>query len=401
MSRAERRTLIGTGLLVLLFTALEVATPQPVDWSRSYSRLHRTPYGAKLVYEGLEELFPKVVSVYEPVMQALRRRTVGHALEDPVNHVYVNTEFALDGFSTDKLLSLVEAGDNLLIAADRFQGHLADTLGVSTYLRLGFMSSDTTELRFSGDARIAEGLFRLALGHSGAYFGRYDEARCRVLAVDGGSRPVLLDMAWGRGRIVLCSTPLALTNFHLLKDRNATLMAGILSTLPPLPLHWDEFYKVGRSEASSPLRFVLMQPPLRWAWYITLALIAMFLVFRTRREQRPIPVIKPPANASREMLQTIGRLYWQRADHAALARRMVAHLKEDLRTHTYLKHFAYDDATTAHLAAKTGLDLEEMARRMAEMQHYEQARRVSEVDLLHLSERAFQLQQLIGKHGKH
>lgn len=401
MSRAERRTLIGTGLLVVFFTALEVATPQPVDWSRSFSRLHRTPYGAKLVYESLGELFPKVVSVYEPVAQALQRRNTTDATTLPVNHVYVNTHYALDGFSTDKLLSLVEAGDNLLIAADRIQGHLADTLGVTTYQRLGAMSRDTTELRFSGDARIAEGVFRLALGHSGAYFGTYDEARCRVLAVDGGSRPVLLDMAWGRGRIVLCTAPLALTNFHLLKDRNATLMAAILSTLPELPLHWDEFYKVGRSEATTPLRFVLMQPPLSWAWYITLALIAMFLVFRTRREQRPIPVIKPPVNASREMLHTIGRLYWQRADHAALAKRIVAHLKDDLRTHTYLKRFAYDEATIAHLAAKTGLDHDEMARRMTEIQHYEQARRVSEVDLLHLSERAHQLQQLIGKHGKH
>src|SRR5690606_31789453 len=105
---------------------------------------------------------------------------------------------------------------------------------------------------------------------------------------------------------------------------------AVLSTLPSRPLVWDEFYKTGRMEARTPVRYLLSQPPLRWAWFLSLLLVVLFILVHARREQRAIPIVLPPANTTRELAHTIGRMHWHQGDHAALARSMIVSFKDEV-----------------------------------------------------------------------
>ncbi|WKZ67389.1 MAG: hypothetical protein QY325_05560 [Flavobacteriales bacterium] len=394
MNAFEKRLLLGLGLLILALAILEAMAPKPVDWTPTFSRQHRSPYGARLLHDRLRDLFPEVRTVNEPLVQFTQHRLMGDADDGSVNLVLLNDRLHIDALAADQLLDLVAMGDHVLIAADAITGSLADTL------RLGMardhsMQEDTSDIRFIGKPRLAPGVFRFSRGFTGAHFTRYDTSRTRVMAVDGASRPVLLHMAWGDGRFVLCSAPLALTNYNLLKDRNAAFAAGVLSLLPPRRLLWDEYSKSGRAESSSIARFVLKEPALRWAWFLAQALLALFILVHVRRQQRAIPVITPLRNASRELAETIGRLYWHRGDHADLARKMIGHFKEEVRARTYLRAFAYDEGTARHLAAKTGLPPEQVMQRLTAIARREQAARISEDDLLRLSNELHDFRQLI------
>lgn len=66
----------------------------------------------------------------------------------------------------------------------------------------------------------------------------------------------------------------------------------------------------------SPFRYFLSQPPLRWALYLSMASILLFMIFTARRKQRAIPVIREPENKSLEFVELIGTLYYQKKDHA-------------------------------------------------------------------------------------
>lgn len=394
MNAFEKRLLIGLALLILALAILEAMAPKPLDWTPTFSRQHRSPYGAKLLHDRLRDLFPEVRTVNEPLVQLTRHPLMGDTADGSVNLVLLNDRLHIDALAADQLLDLVAKGDHVLIAADAITGSLADTL------RLGMardhaMQEDTTDIRFIGEPRLAPGVFRFARGFPGAHFTRYDTSRTRVMAVDGASRPVLLHMAWGDGRFVLCSAPLALTNYNLLKDRNAAFAAGVLSLLPPRRLLWDEYSKSGRAESTSIARFVLKEPALRWAWFLAQALLALFILVHVRRQQRAIPVITPLRNASRELAETIGRLYWHRGDHADLARKMIGHFKEEVRARTYLRAFAYDEGTARHLAAKTGLPAEQVMQRLTAIAVREKASRISEDDLLRLSNELHDFRQLI------
>ena len=395
MSRFEKRILWALGLLILGLSLLEAMAPKPINWAPSYSRYHRTPYGGLLVHESIQDLFPEVRTVHEPVDLAADHRISNDAIADaPVNHLYINSTFGLSELGTERLLGLVELGDHVFIAAEDFHNVLADTLNLEV-ASMHRMGNDTSDIRFVGDHRIAQGVFRYARGFPGAYFTRYDTSRTRVLAVDGASHPVLLEMTWGDGRIVLCSAPRAFTNYNLLKSNNAAFLAGALSALPFQPVVWDEFYKVGRMESTTPLRFLLNQPALRWAWFIALTLLVLYIIVYTRRQQRPIPFVAPPRNATRDLAHTIGRLYWHKGDHADIARKMIAHFKDEVRARAYMRTFDYDENTVAHLATKTGRAKEEIAKRLNAFRRREQLQSVTERDLLDLSTELHEFRQLI------
>lgn len=382
MNRTDKRILLGLALLILLFAVLEATAPKPVDWSLSYSRYHRKPYGAELVHERLNDLFPAVRSVHVPIQE--NGHSTGSVNGPACNRIFINTWFALDRRSVEELLERVDQGDHLFIAAETISGTLADTLNLWMG-RHGGAGLSYTDLRFVGKPRIAEGSFRFERGFPGSHFTRYDSSRTRVLAVDGSAAPVLLEMQWGEGRIVLSSSPRAFTNYNLLKGDNARYMAAALSVLPRLPVVWDEHFKDGRSESTTPLRYILSQKALRWAWYLALALVVLWMLVYSRRQQRAIPIVLPPRNASRALAQTIGRLYWQRGDHADLAHKMVAHFKEEIRQRTYLRSFHWDQATAEHLASKTGQGLDETQRKLDLLKRYEESTKATEQDLLALS----------------
>ncbi|MFN3875204.1 MAG: DUF4350 domain-containing protein, partial [Flavobacteriales bacterium] len=258
MNRFEKRLLLGIGLLVLLLAGLEAMAPKPQDWSRTYSRRHKSPYGSRLVFERLGDLFPSVNSVEQPIAATAKQRMDALAAGEPVNHVFINDQLEFNRHGARHLLGMVAAGDHALLAAHAFGSELADTLRLAVEEPLA-MRMDTIDIRFIGEPRMAEGAFRYARGFPGTCFARYDSARVRLVAVDGASRPVLLHMAWGRGRLVLCSAPLAFTNYNLLKDRNAAFAAAALSLLPPRAVWWDEYHKVARAESRSLFRFIKKQ----------------------------------------------------------------------------------------------------------------------------------------------
>lgn len=395
MTRAEKRILWGLGALILALSLMEAMVPDPTDWRPSYSRFHRKPFGAELVHERLTDLFPEVISVNERPGADAYTRSPNEAIGSPVNHVFIDRAFVPDINSAERLLELARAGDRVFIAAEHIGGPLGDSLRLVMDAKPWDPVDTVSDIRFVGDPRIAEGVFRYARGFPGAYFTAYDSARTRVLAVDGSANPVLLEYAWGRGGIVLCSAPMALTNYHLLKGRNATFIAGAFSVLPVRPVLWDEAYKGGRAEARTPMRYILSQPALRWAWFLALALVVLYMLVFARRQQRAIPILAEPRNASRELLHTLGRLYWHKGDHPDLANKMIAHFKDDVRQYTYLRTFDYEGGTIDHLTAKTGLERQEVADRLNAIARRENAGRLSEKDLLELSNELHELRRLI------
>jgi hypothetical protein len=395
MSRFEKWMIALVAALIIGFAALEATAPQPTDWSPSFSRYHSKPYGGKLIFDRIKDLFPEARTVHDPVEVIGASRAWDNAIaEAPVNHAFINTVFGLNTLGSEYLLRMVEQGDHALIAAERFDGVLADTLNVETSIAY-WDNESVSDIRLVGEERLLPGVFRFSRGFPGAHFTRYDTARTRVLAVDGAARPVLLHMAWGDGRIVLCSAPRALSNYNLVKERNAEFAAAALSVLPPRPLLWDEYYKVGRMENDSLVRYLLHDRALRWAWFLAQILLVLFVLVHARRQQRAIPIVQPLKNASRELARTIGRLYWHKGDHADMARKMIAHFKEEVRTRTYLRTFGYDEATTAHLSAKTGIERDELHLRLQAIARTEAAQSIREQDLIALSNALHELRQRI------
>jgi hypothetical protein len=118
---------------------------------------------------------------------------------------------------------------------------------------------------------------------------------------------------FGEGHFLFHTTPLAFTNYQLLQPEVRAYIEGVLAHLPEGPVYWDTHSQisedVGRRRNSQdgmgrdlpkdhPLKYILAQPALAWAWYLLLALALLWIIFRGKRRQRIQPVLTGHENTS-------------------------------------------------------------------------------------------------------
>src|SRR5690606_11915376 len=140
---------------------------------------------------------------------------------------------------------------------------------------------------------------------------------------------------FGKGQFLIHNLPEAFSNYYLLKN-NEQYAGSVFSYIDADKIYWDEYLKSGRKVVTSPMRFVLDQAPLTWAYYVLNGGLLIFVLFKGKREQRIVEVIKPLENTSVEFTKTIGDLYFQHKDFSDIIAKKITYFMESLRSKYYL-----------------------------------------------------------------
>src|SRR5690606_25348313 len=154
---------------------------------------------------------------------------------------------------------------------------------------------------------------------------------------------------YGKGTFLLHNLPEAFSNYYLLKG-NENYAASVLSYIDADKVYWDEHLKSGRKIVTSPMRFVLDQASLIWAYYVLIAGLFIFVIFKGKREQRIVEIIKPLENTSVEFTKTIGDLYFQHKDYSNIIAKKITYFLETIRTKYYLNTNEIDAAFLKKMA---------------------------------------------------
>jgi len=181
--------------------------------------------------------------------------------------------------------------------------------------------------------------------------------------------------------------PVAFSNFYVLQKPNDAYAFKALSYLPTGPVFWDEYGKQGRVGSQSLFRFLLSHPSLRWAYYLILSTLVLYLLVQSRRRQRPIPVVEPPRNTSLEFVETVGQLYFQQGNHRDLALKKITHWLAFLRQHDQLAAPEIDEEARQRLAGKSGVARPDVDALLDRVEAIRNGGQLSEADLLDLTRR--------------
>jgi len=162
----------------------------------------------------------------------------------------------------------------------------------------------------------------------------------------------------GKGSIYFHSTPLAFTNLHLYQEETKQYAQRFLQEFNSGNVYIDDFYHFSPSSnsgssnysrnpnlPSSPLAFILSIATLKWAWYLLLFGTILFLIFRSKRNQRLIPVIAPMQNNSLEFSKTVGRLYYKEKNHKRMAQEICLYFFNHLRKRYHINTKTFDDSS--------------------------------------------------------
>lgn len=179
--------------------------------------------------------------------------------------------------------------------------------------------------------------------------------------------PAAVSVPYGKGEVIFVSSPLLFTNYGMLEGNTSVYIFRLMSYLADLPVYRTEAYV--KTDAmlvaeQSPFREFIKRPPLRWALYLALLGVVLFMIFTARRRQRVIPIMSKPANRSLEFIQLIGTLYYQRKDHVDLVRKKFKLFAEELRktAGVDISDVNTDDSEYLLLAEKTGMNCDRLKK---------------------------------------
>jgi|GEM_PF-139089 len=289
--------------------------------------------------------------------------------EKCTTYFFVNGTLTPDKFETEMLLKFVAEGNTVVIASSELGGHFYDSLGITNRYNYGkneFFNDSIQRLVsihfYPKINKVNQSIFTISERRIkfDSYLYSIDSNYTSVIASKGDTLPIAMKVQHGRGIFLLVSSPQLFTNYGIVKPESNKLITSILTLLPKNMVLWSNYYKFNRTNvSSSPLRYILSQEGLRWAYYLFLIVSSVYIIFSIKRTQRAIPIVKPYSNDTLDFVNTIGTLFFQSKDHRLIALKKIQYFFDFLRTNYYLNTSKFDKDFFEKASLKLQISMED------------------------------------------
>lgn len=338
--------------VVLSLVALLRSSHHPFDWRPTFSPDSREPLGCELFDQMMQQTMPEGYEVMDNVPDSLDAAHTAILYVKLVTAIGQQGDVEQELARARRLVALARSGSNVIVATANLRyGNVMhkDSLAMAYGLTTDATSYETYYDRQSLNDNIADMKLRQvpsmevvwrdgqtyhvpAFMDTYTWLDKYHDQKngyvtiARYTDEEGGDEAVLAmrrDYKTG-GSITLVEMPLLFTNYAALDSELAGLTLRLL--YPARRQHlvriMGKNHIVPREptkvENHDALSFLLQTPPLRWALYITLAMIFLMFIFGSRRKMRAIPLLQEPRNATLDFARFMGTFQYRQKDYASL-----------------------------------------------------------------------------------
>lgn len=378
-------------ILVLLYFIFFSSDEKRYQWYESYRANSDQPYGTLIIKTLLEKYRPGGKFTFNdrtPLRVLLdSTRNDGHS-----SYVFIGQSMFLDDNDIVALRRFIETGGDAFIASLTPPENLLNSVFFKECdAPIGFNENevDSVNMNFLHDTLRTESGYKYAFRfeskdqpYSWTYIN--DSVFCDAtstivpLAVQSPERVNFIRIAAGKGNLYLHCNPLVFTNYFLTQKEKLNYASGVFTHLRGNNMIWDEYSKIpmrgNRNAYNSPLYYILQQPGLKYAWWLLLFTVVLYIFFAAKRRQRVIPVLEPKTNTSLEFVNLISTLYYQNGNHLDMARKK-------------MKYFLYFVRSKYGIHAE-GLDVQQI-RKLSEKSKVNEVEVQSIFDQYHLIEERF------------
>ncbi len=383
--------LVSLFLILILFILL---SPKEIDWTYSFSKDDKIPYGNFVTYHVAEELFDYgFLTINKPVYNAAVIKDSGS------NYIFINDNFSPDKLDAQALLNIINDGNNVFIAASYFNQTFRDTFNVNS--SFSFVEDDTLKVKFCNPGLKRNHDYRFRKIPFDSYFTSFNDSNAVILGLNDSDKPNFIKLKIGDGNLYLNLIPLAFTNYNILDTANSDYIFKSLSYLPAeSTTYWDEYYKAGKSMIRTPLVYVLSKESLSWAYYTSISIIIFYIIFEGKRKQRIIPVVRPLKNTTLEFIETIGKLYYQKKDHKNIAEKKINYFFDHLRNNYYIKGKSFNAEELSLIAEKSKVNLDQVKSIFNFINKIQVQNKITESDLKNLNSLIESFYNNTGNYGR-
>ena len=378
--KLNRWFVVGILVFLVVMFIVELQLPKNFSWNPTFHHADKQPFGCYLFDDLMSATMPKGYSVTDSSLFQLAQDSTARR-----GVLVVADRLNLIPAEMKAVLRMARNGSHVMLVAHGLGTFAEDTLGVD--VRGASESFDLQNfVKFNKERETMKWKSR-TLGYKPrnyAVFHPLVTSHFRVekkpkhgtidkpidqQAFNKDDYPLVVTFRHGKGFITFASVPLLFTNYAVVdEDEQHRKTIGFtlrcLSPLKQLPVVRTEAYCPAAEEEAeqTPLRYIISQPPLRWALYTLMIGALLFLVFEGRRRQRVIPIEKAPENHSLEFINLVGSLYYHSKERRSLVVRKWTYFAEELRrtVHVDVTDDTEDDITLPTLARLTAIDEQEI-----------------------------------------
>ena len=273
------------------------------------------------------------------------------------NYLLIAGEVRMDEYDFEELVKYMNKGNNVFIAAYKLSDFLSDTLKLGMNSRLNYGQKTGTPVNFVNPTLKENSNYIFDKGLGDQYFSKVDTSKAVALGRNVHGEVNFVKYSFGKGALYILPSPQLLCNYNLLNPRGAAYISKALSYLPAAgQVLWDENNTRGNVDEGSVLRVLFKHDQLRWAYYLALCGLLIFVFFEMKRRQRIIPVIEPLKNTSVDFVKVVGKVYYQQRDNRDIVQKKVSYFLEHIRNSYRLKTTKLDQEFLAALVIKSGAE---------------------------------------------
>ncbi len=338
--------------------------------TETYYASDKKPFGAYIAYHQLGEMF-----FHNSIHTESRNFEESWKNIDDTSGVYITIAKTLYTTNEDvnSIIAFAERGNDAFFSAQSFDHNLLDELGCKVFSDLDIdilhgILYKRTGIRFNSHISTDTSMYRYYYYPFTTKFASFDPADTRVLGYSAFGAPDFIVVFRGKGRIFLHCEPRTFSNYFLLQYDNYHYLENAFGYMNDHPQHvyWNSYYARLRSKDEamnnrndsggfSSLSEILKHPPLAVAFWLSLSMLLLYVLFGIKRRQRVIEMVKPNENTTVTFTETIGRLYLQKKDNKNIAEKMTTYFNEYIRNKYFLNTYLINGDFIDTLSRKSGV----------------------------------------------
>lgn len=336
-------------IVMIILALLEVNKKETTNWRKNFDINEKSPFGLFVFNNEAADLFKGSLKKIEQTPYDY------YNSHKEGTHNIVIIEHDIDKESWHKILDQVSKGSDAMLIVSRMPKEISDTIG---YYDSDISFAEENVLKFT-DKKYQNDFIRLDKFPSGRGFS-YLKPQIQILGKtvekNNTDQVNFIKAPFGKGTVYVHCEPLFLTNYYLLKPGNTRYAQDVFSYLQDKETLW--FVDGNRKVSRFFMRFILANPALKYAWWVFLGGLVLFIFFNAKRKQRVVPVIEPLKNTSVDFVKSIGNLYLQEGDFHDMMAKKSQYFLNKVRMDLLIDTQNLDIEFAKKLQLKTGKNIE-------------------------------------------
>ncbi|WP_153397727.1 DUF4350 domain-containing protein [Chryseobacterium vaccae] len=336
-------------IVMIILALLEVNKKETTDWRKNFDINEKSPFGLFVFNNEAKDLFKGKLKKIDQTPYDYYNSHKGKA------HNIVVIEHEIDKESWNKILDQVSKGSDAMLIVSRMPKEISDSIGYYDS-DISFAEENVLKLTDKKYQNDFIHLDKFPSGRGFSYIKPQIEILGKTVEKENTDQVNFIKTKFGKGTIYVHCEPLFLTNYYLLKPGNSKYAQDVFSYLQDKETLWfvDGNTKVSRFF----MRVVLSNPALKYAWWVFLGGLVLFIFFNAKRKQRIVPVMEPLRNTSVDFVKSIGNLYLQEGDFHDMMAKKSQYFLNKVRMDLLIDTQNLDMEFAKKLQLKTGKSIE-------------------------------------------